>query len=265
MTPKNMAVIFFSPTGSTRKIAYTISKETNIEDINYIDLTNPKIRETGISVEAEIIIFGFPVYEEYIPHFIYEYLSLCTFNCQKCLIFSVYGNIGFGLSLKQMHKLLSEKGLSIILAAAFVAEHSFSNKNIGLAVGRPTSEDLKVAKSLAQEFIKRITLEENALDLNKIPGKLPFMARILPKNSAKYFTQTPVINKNCVGCKKCINLCPRGAINESYEIEENKCIRCFACVKKCKFDAREINYKISFLVKNVLKNSSKAYKKIIHI
>lgn len=62
-------------------------------------------------------------------------------------------------------------------------------------------------------------------------------------------------------CNKCgvgIKLCPMNAINkDTMDIDENKCIRCFCCVKKCPKKARRIAYKPRILVSKVLNIKNK--------
>jgi NADH-quinone oxidoreductase subunit F len=54
--------------------------------------------------------------------------------------------------------------------------------------------------------------------------------------------------QNCSGCGACAKVCPAGAIAQQdktlegkkkayYVLDESKCIKCFACTEKCKFDA----------------------------
>lgn len=62
-----------------------------------------------------------------------------------------------------------------------------------------------------------------------------------PAGVCKKLLQYSVVEDNCRGCTACARVCPVGAISgkvkEPHKIDATKCIKCGACMEKCKFGA----------------------------
>lgn len=64
----------------------------------------------------------------------------------------------------------------------------------------------------------------------------------------------------CIGCEKCINICPEHAVSlteDGYRIDRNQCCRCYACTEKCFAEARYVTgreYEIDELFKEINKD-----------
>lgn len=62
-----------------------------------------------------------------------------------------------------------------------------------------------------------------------------------PAGACKALTNYKIVAEKCKGCTACSRVCPVGAISgtvkEPHVIDTAKCIKCGACVEKCKFDA----------------------------
>ena len=62
-----------------------------------------------------------------------------------------------------------------------------------------------------------------------------------PAGQCKDLMKYEVVEENCVGCTACARVCPVGAISgdkkEVHYIDPAICIKCGACIERCKFDA----------------------------
>lgn len=254
--------MYFSPTGTTKKIINTIVKGMGTTNNTSIDLTCSNARNTFCPlIEGDIVIIGVPVYEERIPEMLYAFLTSLKGNEKPVVIVAVYGNFGDGIVLNELDFIAKNSGFKVVAAGSFIVEHSFSTKEVPVQEGRPNYEDLSKAEDFGKSIIEKMKKIENLNDTSiKIPqGKLPLMAKILPKNSARIFTKIPFADMNiCNKCGVCIKLCPMDAINkDNLEISENECIRCFSCVKRCPKKARKIIYRPKLLVSKMLRTKNK--------
>jgi len=265
MVISTVATIYFSPTGTTKKVINSVIKGMGIVNNKVIDLTSPKVRnEIAPSIEEDIVLIGVPVYEETIPKMIYPFLTSLIGNKKPVVLVAVYGNIGDGIVLNELNYITKNSGFKVVAAGSFIGEHSFSTKEVPIEEGRPNYEDLSKAEEFGRSIMRKLQKTEDLNDtLLEIPqGKLPLMAKILPKNSARIFTKTPFADMSiCNHCGICVKLCPMNAINkDTLKINEDECIRCFCCVKRCPKKARKIIYKPKFLVCKILRAKNKIKK-----
>ncbi len=263
MSENKLIQIFFSPTGTTKHVLLGIIQGIAPDEIKGYDLTPPINRESfhlEFDQEDNLVLLGIPVYEEHVPHFLWDTLNGIKAKGQSIILVVVYGNIGFGMSLIELKNWAKEAGFNVIAAAAFIGEHSFSHKGLPLAEGRPDTEDMKFARDFGISIAKK--LKEKPSMLKEIPGNLLLMARLLPKDSSKFFAHYPESDLNkCTRCNRCLNICPSGAIDlGTLKIDHTKCLHCFACVRVCAPGARKIKLKIAPLVKTVLAQQTKQRK-----
>jgi ferredoxin len=272
MKLQHATLVYFSPTGSTRKIAMEICKAMQIPGVSHLDLTTALSRRTPVSITTDLVIIGAPVYEEVLPTEFVSAFQYITFNCSVAVGFSVYGNISFGRSLKQLHALLEQKGLQVLALGTFIGRHSFSTKQTPLAEGRPDAQDILQIETFAQCILARMHGAQTPLNTSLIPSSIPFFAHLMPKNSARWLTKPPVmINSGtagtagtaCTACGACVRHCPMQAIRPvpDLSIDTSLCIRCFACVRICPAQARRIDFNLPWLVSVVFKKSNRIRKK----
>ena len=251
----SVRLIYFSPTHTTKKVLAAIANGIGCTTIHHTDLTTPKKRSTAERIlQEDLILLGLPVYEEYLPDIVKETLLQFQGYSQPVTLVSVYGNIGFGMSLKELTSLAQSMQLAPVAAATFIGEHSFSCQEIPLAVGRPDAEDLKQAETFGADLTRKLAALSSPAEIAplNVPGTLPLMARILPKGSAALFTHAPSVNAQCNQCGACAVMCPAGAIDpKTFAANPLACLRCFACVKHCPHSGRDMRFKKKFLVQTM--------------
>lgn len=236
METDRISLVYFSPTGTTKKVIETIADAMSPKTILSFDLTshsaeNKEFEQLG----NELAIIGVPVYSGRVPPIAVNRLKkLKADNCPAILV-TVYGNCDFADALIELRDIAVEMGCKPVAAATFIGEHSFSTEGLPVAHGRPDVNDLKIAAGFGREVKCRI-LESNLDDINiLVPGNNPYApVEDLPPVS-------PVTLKSfCTMCGTCVSECPTGSIHLNGEVvtETGTCILCCACVRSCPDKAR---------------------------
>ncbi len=250
-------LLYWSPTGTTRKILHAIAEGMGIATPKAVSLTRPPERARELAaVDTDVLVIGMPVYEEKVPSLVLPYLRQLRGNRQPAVVVAVYGNVGVGITLQQLSGVAEAQGFPIVGGASFIGEHSFSHEALPIAVGRPNAQDLDIARDFGARIRTKLASTKHGASFPRLtfPGRLPLKSRILPENSARMFTETPATDPDtCTRCGACTRACPMGAIDAStLEVAEQLCLRCFACVRTCPQKARSIKLKKAFLVRRTL-------------
>ena len=157
MSDLKTQAIFFSPTNSTLKITSTISDALKFEKLQEINLTFPSKRKIdNIGAEADILIFGAPVYAGKVPSMVIPTIKNMIGKNRWIIPIAVYGNVQVGNVLSEMIYLFREQGFRILAAGSFIGEHSFTSNDLKLAKNRPDYEDLRVARDFGVKIQKKM-------------------------------------------------------------------------------------------------------------
>jgi len=212
MHVKKLIMLYFSPTGTTKKIIETISGSVQCETLETIDFTKKKIRENAdVDLNADLVIIGTPAYYGRIPNEVTDYLSKIHVNNVYAVLVVVYGNREYEDSLKELYDTACAAGFIPIACAAFIGEHSYSSEKLPMAHGRPDDMDLERAKlfgaTIQKEFRSLITLD----NINKIsiPGSSDYKNKTMPK----YPVAPETLKECCAMCNRCLEVCPVEAIS----------------------------------------------------
>jgi len=239
MKPAGVNIIYFSPTGTSRRIAEAVA-EGIMAETTHVDLTPPSAKSFKIMVgRHSLAILAAPVYGGRIPVTAAERFKNIQGKGTPAVVLAVYGNREFEDALIELHDIAQSNGFKTVAAAAFIGEHSYSSPETPIAAGRPDSSDLDTARAFGNRVAEKLASETP--DQPAIPGNKPYTERYRTGS----WTSPPPISPEtktdkCTLCRNCAAACPVEAVSISDHVSTAKeeCIRCAACVKNCPAGAR---------------------------
>ena len=239
MEVKKVRLIYFSATGTTKKVLESMAKGMAAADVEHIDLTLPEGAWQAIpAFSDELVIIGAPVYGGRLPAEAIKRFKRLRASQTLAGLVVVYGNRAFEDALLELKNLAVELGFIPVAGGAFIGEHSFATEDLPIANGRPDNRDLQEAMYFGAKIKDKVraALSAEALGDLDIPGKFPYEA-----GGAVAMAVSPVTNESvCTVCGTCAGVCPTAAISINGSVATNieLCIRCCACIKNCPTGAR---------------------------
>ncbi len=238
----SVKLVYFSPTHTTRSVLEAIAEGVGINDVEHLNLTSPEMAtKTFNEFRDELVILGAPVYGGRVPKEAVKRLSLLKGNNTPAVVVVLYGNREFEDALLELKNLAVNLGFIPIAGGAFIGEHSFTNPESPIALGRPDTQDLEKSVAFGQRIRRKVASVENlaAESPINVPGNFPY------KDGVKESDECPItIEENCTLCGTCTLVCPTGAVyiveDKRVETDPKRCIMCCACVKSCPENARII-------------------------
>ncbi|WP_462361135.1 flavodoxin family protein [Parvimonas micra] len=129
-SPK-VKVIYFSPTGTTKKIIKNVIKGIESKQVEYVDLTEDnrisKIENIDTS-KVDLIILGAPVYGGFLYKEFRNYIKNIDFNNKAVAIVLLYGNATIMFSKREIISIVKKNNGNVVGYGEFIGEHSFSTE-----------------------------------------------------------------------------------------------------------------------------------------
>lgn len=235
MKLNELKLVYFSPTGTTRKVVMETARQIRLRSVSF-DFSVYKTKKPILKFNGDdFALFAAPVYGGRVPAIFAEYLENITGKGTPAAVAVTYGCREYEDALLELKTIVESHGFKVIGAAAFPAEHSIV-RSVGSR--RPDKNDLKTIGEFGIELNRRITKTDDLSTIQiHVPGNSPYR---------KYST-VPLTPKTdvslCTECGSCAKLCPAGAISlkDPKKTDSKKCISCMRCIRSCRQSARGVN------------------------
>lgn len=225
--------IYFSATGTTRKIVRAVKGALSVPKVDYNLLRKPVDQE--VSVDSDnLLVVAMPVYNGRIPALAAESLKKMKGNNTPAIVIAVYGNREYDDALLEMKLMMQEQGFFVLGCGAFLARHSiFPN----VASERPDADDLAQVASFTEQCVAKLAGMASAEGYvaPEVKGNFPLMP-------LKTVPMKPSSGDDCDCCGICEKVCPVQAITvtgTTAETNPDLCISCGACITICPIESRQ--------------------------
>ncbi len=161
MEIRNVTSIFFSPTGSTRRLVSMLSK-TFPSKPREVDIT--PYTQRGLSMDFgpdDLVLFGVPVYGGRIPSPAVQTLRRMQGSRTPAVLVAAYGNREYDDALLELADIAAANGFIPFAAAALpIAEHSIMHS---VAAGRPDATGCEKNRSVRHTAMEKAVHIRGAL------------------------------------------------------------------------------------------------------
>ena len=248
MTDSKIALVYFSATNVTHTYVQII-REGLLDQgctVQAFNVTAYASRQNPLSYDGfNGIIFGFPVFSDFAPTVINNWLPTLDGQGKKCALFFTYGGRTTGYAHFHTKLLLEQAGFHVLLSAEFLGRHSFNVGGWRILPERPNGEDFAVAREYVALAIESFSQDTPAVfRLQKPFGYNQVMASLEDRQeiTERHWRNPLRIAEGCSMCRDCETECPTQAFDADTGLSNPRtCIGCMHCVYICPDQALKVD------------------------
>ena len=235
-----IVLVYFSATNVTKTYAGVMGTELSGRgcEVLPVDVTSFSSRQDPLPLDgADGVLFGFPVYADFAPSVIQEWIPTLDGKGKRCATFFTYGARTTGYAHYHTKVLLENAGFRVQCTAEFLGRHTYNLTGWRVIPDRPDERDFSVAREFAALALERYTRgSPKEFELQKPFGYNTVLKwRGLVQRSPTGGLCHPVRFKSeCRMCRRCETECPTRAFDADTGVANPlKCIECMHCVYIC--------------------------------
>ena len=240
MADTRIALVYFSATQVTHTYVQVISQALQAYGyaVETVNVTSHAARQEPLPVDDfSGFFFGFPVFSDFAPSVINDWLPTLDGKGKPCAQFLTYGARTTGYAHFHTRLLLEQAGFVPLLSAEFLGRHSFNVGGWRILPDRPDEGDFAVAREFAVLAMERFSQEvPEPLILQKPFGydRALDWIKDRPRTSERRWTHPGRTADTCSMCRDCETGCPTRAFDADSGLSDPAtCIECMHCVAVC--------------------------------
>lgn len=148
-----LKLVYFSPTGTTRRLIMETARNIDGKSISYDFSVHKEKKPVLRFSETDFALFAIPVYYGRVPALFMEYLQNISGSKTPAALIAAYGCREYEDALLELKTEVEQRGFKVIGAAAFPTEHSIVPE---IGSRRPNKSDLKTAAEYGTELNRRL-------------------------------------------------------------------------------------------------------------
>lgn len=240
MADLNIGVVYFSATNVTKSYAEVVREELLRLGCQATlnNVTSHAERQVAFPIdEFDGFIFGFPVYSDFAPSVINEWIPTLDGKGKRCVMFFTYGARTTGYAHFHTKLLLENADFRVLFSAQFLGRHTFNVAGWRVLPDRPDERDFAVAREYAALAVERFSQESPPVFHLQKPFRYGLTVRHLEQKEERTERgwSNPVrVQDTCSMCRRCETECPNEAFDADTGLSDPaRCIECMHCVTIC--------------------------------